>query len=302
MRRALAETLIELISKDRKIIFLTGDLGFGVFDELKEKFPSNYLNVGIAESNMIAIAAGLSSKGFKPIVYSIASFATSRPFEFIKLLAGYNSFKIIIVGAGGGLTYSTSGSTHHALDDIGIILGIPGIEVFSPAGPKEMSHSLKLALELGQSSYIRIGKFGEEDVIDSEYNHSPVELVKGDQVAIFSHGNTSLQCLNAARNINSEELEKVAFFHFPFVQNIDWDKYFDQLKKFSHIVVVEEHWPLGGLYSKVLHYEKLNGIKIHRLGPPFQFISEHDEHLEIQKKFGYGQKEIEKYVIQLLAP
>ena len=299
MRKALAESLVELISKDKKIIFLTGDLGFGVFDELQKKYPDNYLNVGIAESNMVALAAGLKSKGFKPIVYSIASFVTSRPYEFIKILAGYNSLPMIFIGAGGGLTYSTSGSTHHSLDDLSLMLGIPEIEVFSPAGPKELKHSLKVAMGLEQTSYIRIGKFGEKDVLDFEYSSSPVKIVDGREVAIFSHGNTSMESLKVALDFNFEKVEKVAYFHFPFLQNIDWSKVYIEIENIKNIVVVEESWPIGSLHSKLLHSGKFNNVKVHRLGPPFKFIVEHNDHLNLQKKLGYGSDAIKKLIKQL---
>jgi transketolase len=172
MRKALAEILIDTIKNDSRIIFLTGDLGFGVFDELTINFPNNYLNVGIAESNMIAMAAGMAAKGLKPVVYSIASFISSRPYEFTKILAGYNEFPIIFIGAGGGLTYSTSGGTHHSLDDIKLMLGIPGIEVYTPSGPIELKNSFQRALSANKSAYIRIGKFGENDLIDYKYEAS----------------------------------------------------------------------------------------------------------------------------------
>jgi transketolase len=299
MRKALAESLVELISKDKKIIFLTGDLGFGVFDELQKKYPDNYLNVGIAESNMVALAAGLKSKGFKPIVYSIASFVTSRPYEFIKILAGYNSLPIIFIGAGGGLTYSTSGSTHHSLDDLSLMLGIPEIEVFSPAGPKELKQSLELAIGLEQTSYIRIGKFGEKDVLDFEYSSSPVKIVNGGEIAIFSHGNTSLECLKVALEFNFEKGEKVAHFHFPFLQNIDWNKVYSEIENIKNVVVVEESWPIGSLHSKLLHSGKFNKVQVHRLGPPFKFIAEHDEHVNLQNKLGYSSDAIKEFIKQL---
>ena len=97
MRRGLADFLHERAILDEKLVFLTGDLGFEVFDKFERDFPKRYINAGIAESNMVAVAAGLSSAGFKPIVYSIASFMTSRPYEFTKILASYNNFPITIV-------------------------------------------------------------------------------------------------------------------------------------------------------------------------------------------------------------
>jgi transketolase len=101
MRRALNEFLLEEVSVNSKIVFLTGDLGFGIFDEFQNKFPGNYINAGIAESNMVAVACGLASEGFNPIVYSIASFMTARPYEFIQVLSSYNNLPITIIGAGG---------------------------------------------------------------------------------------------------------------------------------------------------------------------------------------------------------
>jgi transketolase len=177
LRKALADFLVQAATEDEGVIFLTGDLGFQVFDEFKSSFPKRYYNVGIAEAAMVGIAAGLSYSGFKPIIYSIASFLDSRAFEQLRFFCGYNNMKIISIGAGGGLTYSMSGPTHHALDDIGLALLIPNLLVFSPAGPLELTQTLYKSIKEPGSSYIQIGKFGEKDIPFSDNSEKNDKIV-----------------------------------------------------------------------------------------------------------------------------
>jgi transketolase len=177
MRRAFAEFLVSTAKNDDKIFFLTGDLGYKVFDEFKEQFPDRYLNVGIAEANMVGIAAGLAQQGFKPICYSIASFLIPRAYEQIRFFSGYNEYKIVYIGAGGGFAYGESGATHHSLDDVGLAKLIPGLDIYVPSGPLSLTKSLEQSMTSISSSYIQIGKFGEKDVDTSSDTSSCETLI-----------------------------------------------------------------------------------------------------------------------------
>ena len=106
MRRAFSDTLIKIADYDERLVFLTADLGFQVFDEFQERFGKRYLNVGVAEAQLILAAAGLAFEGFRPVAYSIAPFVTARPYEQIRFSIAYHKLPVIIVGAGGGYTYA----------------------------------------------------------------------------------------------------------------------------------------------------------------------------------------------------
>src|SRR5918912_219611 len=129
MRKAFAETLFELMTQDERILLLTADLGFMVWEAIASKFPGRFFNVGVAEQNMIGLATGLAEAGFIPFVYSIATFATLRPFEFIRNGPVHHNLPVRIVGVGAGYDYGPAGPTHHALEDIGVMRTQPNLTV-----------------------------------------------------------------------------------------------------------------------------------------------------------------------------
>ena len=137
MRNAFADALFEEIQKNKKIILLAGDIGNRLFDKIKKKFPKNFYNCGVAESNMTSVAAGLAKSKFKPVTYTITSFNTLKTIEQIKLDICYPNLPVIIVGVGSGLGYSNLGTTHHSLEDIGILSNIPNLNIVSPADKLE---------------------------------------------------------------------------------------------------------------------------------------------------------------------
>jgi transketolase len=157
MRKAFAETLFKLAEADPRIIFLTGDMGFGTFDAFKEKFGKRYVNVGVAEQQLIATAAGLALEGWKPVCYSIASFLTARPFEFTRFLIGHHNLPVILVGAGGGLYYESSGFSHHATDDFALMKLIPNMLPMDVNNAEDVRWKLPEAFNLKQPVYMRLG-------------------------------------------------------------------------------------------------------------------------------------------------
>ena len=157
MRNAFAETLCELAGKDPKIVFLTADMGYGTFDKFYQDFGDRYINVGIAEQQLVACAAGLALEGFKPVIYSIASFLTARPYEFIRFLIGHHNLPVIIVGAGGGLYYESSGFSHHANDDFSLMSLIPNMLVTEIPNAEEVKTYLPQLFEFKKPVYVRLG-------------------------------------------------------------------------------------------------------------------------------------------------
>ena len=160
MRDAFVNQLTELARHDSDIMFLTGDLGFGVFDNFAKEFPDQYINVGVAEQNMTGIAAGLGLEGKKVFTYSIANFATLRCLEQIRNDAAYHEVNMTVVSSGGGFTYGALGMSHHATEDIAIMRALPDVNVVAPSTAWEAYHATKALTEKKGVGYLRIEKGG----------------------------------------------------------------------------------------------------------------------------------------------
>ena len=281
MRRALAGELINLAEQNQKIFFITADLGFGVFDEFKARFPNRYINVGIAEAGMVGLASGLTKEGFIPIIYSIASFMNSRAYEQIKVLAGYNESKMVIIGAGGGLLYSKSGPTHHSLDDLGLALMIPNMLVAAPAGPQELRNLLRTSVNANSSTYIQIGKFGEEDVSDDQSSNP-----YNSEFLVISTGNAS-HIVKEAKKLKPNLFNWV---HSTYLRPLDEANIIKLCQKRSQILIVEDSWENSGLYNQIVLLLQRNfvSVRVVRLGPPTKFILENASIETLQNIYGYS--------------
>lgn len=156
MRKALSESLVQLYATNR-FIFLTGDLGFMAFEELRSVMGDDFINAGVAEQNMISMAAGMASEGFCCFVYSIAPFLYARPFEQIRNDVCFHGLPVKLIGNGGGFGYGVMGSTHHALEDYGSLLTLPGMKAQVPSFREDVPEILRAALYDPSPAYIRLG-------------------------------------------------------------------------------------------------------------------------------------------------
>lgn len=263
MRRAFAETLTQLAASDPRIILLTGDLGFGVFDTYKEKFPDRFINVGICEQGMVDMAAGLAMEGYRPICYSIASFVTGRAWEQIKVAVCYHKLPVVVVGAGGGYTYSKAGTTHHAAEDLGLMSLLPGMTVTCPGCPSEVSALLRQLVELDGPSYMRIGKYGERDYCGLE----PIKLGKGrllKEVGQQHNRLTAILTTGDMPHVANAEFPDCAIYQFHTIKPLDRNYIHAITSLYGETLVMEEHNPNGGLYAAI----RGAGYKVSRYGPP----------------------------------
>ena len=162
MRNAFAKEITRLAKSSSKLVLLSGDIGNRLFDEYKDIPNSNFLNCGVAEANMMGVAAGLAMSGLKPIVYTITPFTTTRCLEQIRVDVCYHNVPVIIIGTGSGLSYASLGPTHHSLEDFAIFRAVPNITILAPSDSVELKKCLNEALKMNTPVYIRIGKKGEE--------------------------------------------------------------------------------------------------------------------------------------------
>ena len=201
MRNAFADEITKIAKSDPRLVLLSGDIGNRLFDTLKiQSDGKQFINCGIAESNMMSVAAGLGLSGAKPIVYTITPFTTTRCLEQIKIGLAYHSSPVVIVGTGSGLSYASLGPTHHSLEDFAIIQSIPNMTILAPWDQSSVRKIIRQAISLNSPCYIRIGKKGEPDIcsIDETPNIGDLYHLKKEKNLYFvswNNGNGSYQNL-----------------------------------------------------------------------------------------------------------
>ncbi len=295
MRRAFEEVLVDLAETDDRIIFLTGDLGFQVFDRFEQKFGPRYVNIGVAEAQLMNAAAGLAADGWRPLAYSIASFATARPFEQIRISICYPNLAVIVVGAGGGFTYASSGVTHHAADDLSLMTALPNMTVVAPGCPDELRQLMPQLFLLDGPSYLRIGKFGEPDYHSSEKSKlgKARRLRDGQKVAIVSTGDLAVEVMTAHKELEKENIHPIVY-QFHTVKPLDKATLDEICHQVSTIIVVEEQIPSGGLFAGICQWRaaKNTAPRLVRLGAPDQFVLGNPDRNELRRRIGVDSETI----------
>jgi len=253
MRTAFANRLTELAQKDDRIYLLTGDAGYTVFESFKERFPSRYLNTGIAEAAAIGVAAGLALNGKQVFVYNISPFVTMRCFEQVRVDLCYQNLPVKLIGIGGGMTYGPAGMTHHSVEDIAIMSCLPNMTVICPGDPLEAELAVEAMLSLDGPSFLRIGKRGEPNIHPEP---PPFEigrgiiLKRGGTVALLATGNA----LELARNVCDSLLHQeiaCTLISMHTVKPLDRELIRSTASDCSLLVTIEEHNIIGGLGSRV---------------------------------------------------
>ena len=161
MRNAFIDELISAARQNEKIVLIVGDLGYGVVEPFANEFPERFINAGVAEQNMMSVAAGLASEGYRPFVYSIANFPTFRCAEQIRNDVAYHNLPVTVVSVGGGLSYGNLGYSHHAVQDYALIRSMPGMLIAAPGDPFEVRACMRYLIQNPQPTYLRLGKAGE---------------------------------------------------------------------------------------------------------------------------------------------
>ena len=263
MREGFQQGILEAASLDSRVQLLTGDHGYALFDVFIRKFPSQFHNIGVAEANMVGIAAGFARNGLRPIIYGLAAFIPNRVFEFIKLQIALDEIPVVIVGDGAGLVYSTLGSSHQTLEDLAIIGALPQVTTLSPGSDREMKDSLLWALNQDTPVYIRMGKSGGNYTGAHETGlPEPLKIWsagKETEVAVVAHGSMVSETLKAKNLLPDQPLD---YWSCPKIFPLNPD-FLESIKgTYRKLFVVEEHQARGGLASEMLLMLKGSGVEI----------------------------------------
>lgn len=290
MRNAFAHEVTQLAKTNHRVVLLSGDIGNKLFDEFKEVDAERFYNCGIAEANMMGVAAGMALSGFRPIIYTITPFTTTRCFEQIRVDVCYHEAPVIIVGTGSGLSYTELGPTHHSLEDMAILRTLPGMRVMAPGDALELRLALRAALQQNHPVYIRIGKKGEPNIHpetpDFEIGKGIV-VREGSDVVLINAGTVMAEVLKAAEILSANGISaEVVSMHT--IKPLDEDYLRSAAKRFKLLVTIEEHGMIGGLGGAVAEWRAKENIKASQLsiGTPDEFMHEIGTQEYARAKYG----------------
>ena len=262
MRGTFVNTLAELATEDERIVLLTADLGFTVVEPFAERFPDRFFNVGVAEQNMVGIATGLAEAGYVPYVYSIATFASLRPYEFIRNGPVHHRLPVRVVGVGGGFDYGTNGPSHHALEDLAVMRVQPGLAVLAPADFEQARAALLAAHALPGPVYFRLGKDDSSrvDGLGGRFRLGRAETIgAGGDVLLVTTGSIARNAVAAAQALAANGVEATVLVAAS-ISPPPTEDLAEALERFDAAVTVEAHYVDGGLGSLVCEVAAEHGL------------------------------------------
>ncbi len=293
MRNAFAQEITRLAGDDPRIVLLSGDIGNRLFDEFKARCPDRFFNCGVAEQNMMSVAAGMALSGLRPVVYTIVPFVTTRCLEQIRVDVCYHAAPVVIVGVGGGLSYAQLGATHHSCEDIGFLRLLPGMTVVCPGDRTEVRLGLRAALSTSGPVYLRLGIKGEPDVHAMPPTFElgrGIMLREGKDITLLATGNLLSTALAVADRLAGSGLSAdVVSLHT--VKPLDEPLLARLFSERRLVATIEEHSRIGGLGGAVAEWvcdQPRDAIRARllRIGTPDAFLHEAGDQAHARRVFG----------------
>lgn len=303
MRNAFSETLVRLAKEDPNVLLLTGDHGYALFDEFRKECPAQYINAGIAEQNMVGMAAGLARIGFRPFVYGLSAFVPVRVIEQIKLDVAHDHLPVIFIGDGAGFVYSHLGTSHQSTEDIACTRAIPNLSIFSPADRFEVSACIEMAYRSKSAVYLRMGKSDRGDVHSGLSQARVGKLLEvrpgnGGKIAFVATG----ALVRTAMDIATELYPDSSVWSAPFIKPIDSQQVASICNNSQLVIVLEEHSVLGGLGSVIAEIASESApVRVLRIGVHDRFSHHCGTYDYLLQEHGLDRVSIEKQINDYLA-
>lgn len=253
-RKVLCEQLSILMKEDKKIVVLDADLAKpnGTYPLYKE-FPDRCFEVGIAESNMVSVAAGLSSYGYKPVIVTFAPFATRRVFDQLAVSVAYSKQNVKVIGTDPGLTAELNGGTHMTFLDMALMRGLPNFVVYDAVDDYQLKSALKTFLEYDGNVYIRMPRKTRPSIFDENYiyHFGKADLIKeGKDVSIIASGVMVYEAIEASKILKENNID-AEVISINTIRPLDKEMIIKTAKKTKLVFTCENHNIHGGLYSNV---------------------------------------------------
>ncbi len=288
MRNTFANVFYEEAKKDPRLCVVVADISpAGSMEKLRKEYPKRFINTGVAEQIMIGMCAGMAMRGLRPFAYTIATFALFRPYEFVRDDLCYQGLPVTVVGVGGGVTYSTLGGTHHAMEDVAIATAMPGMSVIAPCDPEETKAATQYCV--GQTEgpvYLRLGKAGEPilgNAASEPFRFGKIRMLReGRDACVIGYGPILKLGLDAAAALESKGVS-VAVASAHTVKPLDREGISKLLARFQRIVVLEEMVPRGGLADQVkaIAWESGARCAIEALSLKHEFVHTYGKHEDL---------------------
>jgi len=270
MRQAFINTLIQLAEQDKDVWLLTADMGFGLVEQFATKFPKRYINVGVAEQNMIGVATGLALEDKKVFCYSIGNFPTMRCLEQIRNDVCYHNLPVCIVSGGAGLWYGNLGMTHWAVEDMAVMRALPNMAVVSPYSATKMVDTVKGIYEKEKPCYLRMSRPSSNSLLGEK---ATINGKSGSRVIILATGGKMVGvALEASRQLAQHKIA-ADVLAITNIKPFSSSALVDIIPMTDAFVTIEEHSRIGGLGSAVA--EVLAELRHH---PPLVIMGTRDEY------------------------
>ena len=311
MRKRSLDMVHALAKRDERVVFIGSDLSPNLLGEMKKEFPQRYYMEGIAEANIIGMAAGMAMDGFVPYVNTIATFITRRCYEQVAVDLCLHDLPVRLIGNGGGYVYAPLGPTHEAIEDIAIMRALPRMTVTAVCDAEEMTRLMDATLDWPHPIYIRLGKGGDPVISKPERGFAigkAIDMIDGEtgasDVLLVATGVATTQALKAASSLAADGI-RCRLLHLHTVKPIDADAIVDAAAATKLVVTVEEHSVVGGLGGAVLETlsDRITGNlpPVKRLGIPDKFADHYGSQAKLMEEFRFDAKGIDTIVRKRLA-
>ena len=289
MRSTFSNAIVAAARADSRVLLLTGDHGYALFDSFRSVVPKQFINAGVAEQNMVGVAAGLAKAGFRPIVYGLSAFVPIRVLEQIKLDVCYERLPVVFIGDGAGVVYSNLGSSHQSTEDIAALRAVPHINIMSPADEKEMTYVLEHAFHFAGPVYIRIGKAD----LGTIHGHA-LDQPLGDLIPVLRSGSVSRAIIATGSMVKTaltiaEKLAHCSVWSAPSIRPINRPQIEEIAKYAETLITVEEHQTtggLGGLIAEIVAEMESPRARVVRLGVAGRFSERCGSYAYLMREHG----------------
>ncbi|MBW2334254.1 MAG: hypothetical protein JRF06_04035 [Deltaproteobacteria bacterium] len=289
IRDAFFDTLYDIAQKNRNVVFLTADMGAWSLNRFREDMPGQFINMGIAEQNMVSVAAGLALGGKKVFIYSIVPFVTERCFEQIKIDICTMELPVTIIGTGPGLTYASDGPTHHAIEDVSVMRALPGMTIFSPCDQFSAKAAAQLSYKSDDPVYVRIDK-GKQSIRynkNTDFAQGATSLLAGADILLISTGIMTHRAMEWADKLKERGIQPGVIDLFR-IKPLSEDLLEAEIRKYKAIITLEEHTLIGGIGSAISELMHGKGIilPLKRVGIPDQYCNKYGSREWMQQYLG----------------
>ena len=304
MRLTIFSALHKIMQQDRNVVLLTGDVGAIAMDDIRADFPDRCINVGIAEGNMMGVAAGMAMSGKIVFTFTMIPFATMRCYEQLRVDVCLHNLPVKVIGVGAGLDYSTLGPTHHGLEDIALMRSLPGMQIFSPCDDTQAMAFCRMAYSSTGPFYIRLDRDGQPLVYSDsqkDFSQGLNILKKGKDLFIIATGKMVLTALSVTEGLSKHAVNAGVIDIFR-IKPLNKELLLKIIGNSQYVVTLEEHSIIGGVGSAVAEVlaENCNSAKLIRLGLPDDFCRRYGTRQFLQSDIGIDAEGIIKTLSEML--